>query len=334
MTAASRATIARAMAHLRMARVAAVQLQAVLGNTAANLAASERLVNEAGEAGAEWIMLPEFFTSGMGFSPKLRDAALPLDGPASELLISAARRYRAYVGGSFLCRDADGHVRDAFVLANADGFVGRHDKDAPTLWENCWYLGGKDAGVLELPGLKVGMALCAELGRTATARRLRGVDLVIGGSCTWHAPDYLPLWLGRERVDRRLFSEISAWASPFARLVGAPVVEAAHCGVLACRDQLLPIPYHCRLGVGTKVCAADGEVLAFRAPEAGPGVVLADVPIGAVAPLDAIPQRTWIRPLGLLGNVFWHVQRWHGQAYYRRQHERESQLRADQLPMR
>ena len=66
-----------------MARLAAVQLEAVLGNTAANLAACERLVNDAGEAGAEWIVLPEFFTSGMGFSPKLRDAALPLDGPAS-----------------------------------------------------------------------------------------------------------------------------------------------------------------------------------------------------------------------------------------------------------
>lgn len=317
-----------------MARVAAVQLQAVLGNTAANLAACERLVNEAGDAGAEWIVLPEFFTSGIGFTPELRDAALPLDGRASELLISAARRYRAYVGGSFLCRDADGHVRNAFVLANADGLVGRHNKDAPTLWENCWYLGGEDAGLLELPAFKVGMALCAELGRTATARRLRGVDLVIGGSFTWHAPDYLPRWLGRDRVDRKLFSGVSAWASPFARLVGAPVVEATHCGVLACRDQLLPIPYRCRIGDGARICAADGEVLAFRAPEAGPGVVLADVSIGAATPLDAIPQRVWIRPLGILGNLFWHIQRRHGQAYYRKQHARESQLQTTRQALR
>jgi predicted amidohydrolase len=278
------------------------------------------LVNEAGDAGAAWIVLPEFFPSGMGFSAKLRDAALPFDGQATELLLSAARRYRAHVGGSFLCRDPDGHVRNAFVLANADGIVGRHDKDTPTLWENCWYIGGSDTGLLELPGLKLGIALCAELGRTATAKRLRSADLVIGGSFTWHAPDYLPRWLGQEGIDRRLFSEISSWASPFARLVGAPVVEATHCGTLACRDQLLPLEYRCRIGDGTKICRADGEPLASRAPEAGPGVILADVTVGAVTPLDPLPERTWIRPLGPLGNAFWYMQRRHGEAWYRKQH--------------
>src|SRR4051812_13505518 len=115
-------------------RVAALQVEAALGNISANLQACERLTDAAAAAGAKWIILPEFFTTGMAFSPKLHGTALPADGPATELLLSLAKRHHAKVGGSFLCRDVDGHVRNAFLLAPPDGIVARHDKDQPTLW--------------------------------------------------------------------------------------------------------------------------------------------------------------------------------------------------------
>jgi predicted amidohydrolase len=41
------------------------------------MASCERLADEAGAAGAEWILLPEFFTTGMGFHPELADTSLP-----------------------------------------------------------------------------------------------------------------------------------------------------------------------------------------------------------------------------------------------------------------
>ena len=299
-------------------RVAAIQLEAELGDISTNLTACERLAFAAGEAGAEWIILPEFFTTGMGFSPKLQGAALPMASVATEFLLAVAKRYGAHVGGSFLCRDGDGHVRNAFVLVDRTGVVGRHDKDEPTLWENCWYTGGSDSGLLDVQGMKVGVALCAEFGRTSTVSRLRGADLIVGGSYTWHAPDYLPQWLGRKSIDRRLFSDISNWAAPFARSVGAPVVEATHCGKLSCRDQLLPISYRCPIGDGAKICRADGSVLAHRAPEAGPGFIVADIEVGSIHPLAPLPNRKWIQPLGLMGEAFWAVQRCHGQAYYQR----------------
>jgi predicted amidohydrolase len=299
-------------------RVAALQVQVKLGVTAENLAVCEQLISEAGRAKAELIVLPEFFNSGMAFSEKLRDAALPPEGPALALLLSAAKRFRAYVGGSFLCRDVDGHVRNAFFLVNEDGVVGRHDKDLPTLWENCWYVGGTDSGLLEVPGGKVGVAICAELGRTATVERLRGSDLIVGGSFTWHAPEYWPHWLGRAYLERRFFSGVSNWAAPFARLVGAPVVEATHCGSLECRDQLLPLNYRCRVGDGAKICSSDGVALASRAPEEGPGVVLAALEIGSTAPIDPLPDRKWIRSLGPLGSLMFAIQRWHGRAYYKK----------------
>src|ERR687883_803716 len=98
-------------------RVAAVQLETVIGDVEANLAACQRLADAAASEGAEWIILPEFFTTGMGFLPELAQHSLPPDGPATALLSDLAKRHGAIVGGSFLCRDMDEHVRNAFFLA-------------------------------------------------------------------------------------------------------------------------------------------------------------------------------------------------------------------------
>src|SRR5918996_5850220 len=161
-------------------------MEAAVGDLDANLEMAERLAGDAVRAGAEWIVLPEFFTTGIGFVPELAEAALPPDGAATELLLDLARRHRVVIGGSFLCHDPDGHVRNAFLLATPEGLAGRHDKDLPTMWENSFYVGGDDDGVLEAGGKSVGVALCWELMRTQTVARLRGlVDLVLAGSGWW-----------------------------------------------------------------------------------------------------------------------------------------------------
>jgi predicted amidohydrolase len=129
-------------------RVAAVQTETIVGDIAANLAGCERLADEAAREGARWILLPELFTTGMGFLPELLECAMPPDGPAIALLIRLAKRHDAVVGGSFLCRDHDDHIRNAFFLATPQGVAGRHDKDIPTMWENCFYVGGTDDGVI------------------------------------------------------------------------------------------------------------------------------------------------------------------------------------------
>jgi predicted amidohydrolase len=45
--------------------------------------------------GAELITLPEFFTTGIAFDPRLADAALAPDGAATDLLRNLARRLGA-----------------------------------------------------------------------------------------------------------------------------------------------------------------------------------------------------------------------------------------------
>src|SRR4051812_42705188 len=168
-------------AYTRAMRVAAVQLEVVVADVRANLAACEFLAREAARAGAQAIALPEFFTTGAAFVPELAGAALAPDGAATEMLVRIARDEGVLIGGSFLCRDSDGEVRNAFQLAGPDGLLGRHDKDLPTMWENALYIGGDDDGVIEAGGRANGAAGFWAVMRTAAARRLRGPARSLAG---------------------------------------------------------------------------------------------------------------------------------------------------------
>jgi predicted amidohydrolase len=299
-------------------RCAAIQLEAVPADVDANLVTVERLIEEAVAAGADTIALPEFFTTGVGFWPELADAALPPDGKATELLLSLARRHGVMIGGSLLIRDGDGNVRNAYLLVTADGLAGRHDKDLPTMWENAFYIGGHDDGVIETNTVTVGAAVCWELMRTQTVRRLRGrIDLAMTGSGWWSIPDWWPRESFR-RMEARNAATARKAAASFAGYVGAPVLHAAHTGTLRCRMPWLPIGYEGRFEGGAMIVAADGTVLAGREHSEGPGIVVADVEVGRRAPIMDPPKGFWLHPRGAMSATAWHVQRLHGRRYYRR----------------
>src|SRR4051812_50221646 len=97
-------------------KVAAVQLESVVGDVAENLRRCELLGDEAGAAGAEWIVLPEFFSTGMGVVDALADAALPPDGAATALLQRLPARAPAPGGGSFLWPGGGRHNPKPFFL--------------------------------------------------------------------------------------------------------------------------------------------------------------------------------------------------------------------------
>jgi predicted amidohydrolase len=296
---------------------AAVQLEARLADVAYNLEACERLGDEAGAAGARLIVLPEFFTTGIGFEPRLADAALAPDGEATALLRRLASRHDAVVGGSFLCRDPDGEVRNAFLLVAPDGAIaGRHDKDLPTMWENAFYVGGSDDGIIEHDGVRYGTALCWELMRTQTVRRLRGrVDIVVGGSGWWSVP---PSWPAGRTLERRNEATARRAAEEFARYVGAPVVHAAHAGELRCRMPWMPGGYRGFYEGSSCIVDAAGAVLARRDRRDGEGVVAARVEPGAATPALEAPDRFWLHARGPAAALAWNLQRAHGRRYYRR----------------
>lgn len=294
-------------------------MEPVLADVAENLRRAEVLGDEAGAAGADWIVLPEFFSTGMGFTERMAHAALPVEGPALDLLRRLARRHHATVGGSFICRDADGHNRNAFFLVDPSGAVlGRHDKDLPTMWENCFYVGGADDGVIDAGELTAGAAVCWELMRTQTAHRLRGrVDLLVGGSAWWSIPAWRPRWLTR-RMEEDNARTAAGVAAAMARVVGAPVVHAAHTGSLECPLPWTPLTYRGWLQGGAVICDAAGAVLARRDRHEGPGVVVADIELGRGAPVDEVPAGFWFHDRGALSSFTWSYQRHHGKQWYRR----------------
>jgi predicted amidohydrolase len=301
-----------------MVLAAAVQLAAQPGDITANLAACERLADEAGRAGADVIALPEFFPTGIGFLPSLASAALPPDGAATELLTTLADRYTALVGGSFLCRDPDGHVRNAYLLAGPEGVIGRHDKDLPTMWENAFYIGGHDDGIIDTGAHRVGAAMCWELMRTQTVRRLRGrVDLVMAGSGWWSVPAWKPRALF-DRLERDNRATAGRAAAEFSRYVGAPTVHAAHVGTLACPMPWLPATYRGRFEGSALITTASGAIVAQRGPEDGEGIVLGEITPGRRDVTLDTPAGFWLHRRGALPSAAWHYQRWHGRRWYQR----------------
>jgi predicted amidohydrolase len=295
-------------------RMAAVQMQAVMGDVDANLAEAERLLRTAVGHGAEWVVLPEFFTSGVAFLPSVAQAAQEIDGPAVQAMQAWAKEHGVLVAGSLLIRDPDGHVRNAVLVVDHTGVRGRHDKDLPTMWENALYVGGSDDGVVELDQTSIGLAVCWELTRSGTVARLAGkVDVVLGGSGWWTVPKWRP---------RRI---LQAWDAAntarareapvrFAGYVGAPVVHASHSGALTCPMPGLRLTYTGRYVPATGIWSAEGTPLA-QAHGAEPQVVVADVELGRSVPAPA-PDSFWLTPPGPLPLFAWHQQRWHGRRWY------------------
>lgn len=311
-------------------RVAAIQLHPKLADVSANLERAEKLIREAVAARAEWIVLPEFFTSGLAFDPvKLPEAPRPLDGAPMQMLKRLAKEGRASIGGAFLERSG-GDVFNTFVLARPDGSVFTHDKDFPTTsMESSLYAGGEDdefvreiekkgvttereivasrhgnikSGVF--PGVSVGVAMCWEQVRYRTARRMRErVDLVLTAS-GWPA--------GANDA------KIRETPRRLARLVGAPVVHASIVGPIESANA--------PDGTGSRTLQFSGESqivdgrgnsIAIRHFAEGEGVLLGEIVFGRVMPTEAIPKDTFWTPEGPGdASTFWQTSGAAGRAIY------------------
>jgi N-carbamoylputrescine amidase len=300
-------------------RVAAVQMCAKLGEVEANCAMAERLVREAFAQGARWVVLPEFFTSAMAFHPSLLSAARPADGEPFALLRRLARECEGVVGGSFIALRGE-HAFNSFVLAFPDGATFAHDKDLPTMWENCYYVGGSDEGVFETPAGRVGAAMCWELIRSQTARRLANrIDIAVGGSCWWDLPDSM---VGPEMdaLRARNLEILASVPGAFARMLGVPFVHASHAGAF---EGLTPgaeeVPYRSRWLGEAQIVDGRGEILARRDHREGEGVVVAEVAVGRVPePPAAIPEAFWVPDLPEPILDVWKNQNEFGRDYYER----------------
>jgi N-carbamoylputrescine amidase len=300
-------------------KFAAIQMRAEFANIEENLKIAERIASNAFIGGAECVILPEFFTSAMGFHPKMLDVAQPIDGKPVKLLKDLAAKHQGIIGGSFITlRDEDSY--NTFVLAFPDGTTYLHDKDQPTMWENCYYLGGTDDGVLETKIGNIGVALCWEFIRTRTIKRLLNrIDIVVGGSCWWTLPEKhlrgFPPKLYNINVE--LMNETPA---RFARMLGVHVIHAAHAGNLEGNMPLMPrFPYKSYYLGEAQIVDGSGKIIKRMKREEGEGFIIADIDITKKwTPSEPVPNRFWIPDLPRqLRFAWWYLNR-HGRRYYRK----------------
>jgi predicted amidohydrolase len=290
-------------------------MTAKLANVDVNLSKAERLTRIAFTRGARWVILPEFFTSAIAFHPDMARATEPVDGRPTQLLCKLAREGHAVVGGSFLAW-RDGNAYNTFVLALPNGEALRHDKDYPSLWEACYYVGGSDDGVLSTPDGNVGVALCYEFVRSRTAARLKGkVGFVVGGSCPWGMEDTAP---ADDPMSKWLLDLVKKWPGDFARLLGVPVVHASHAGRFEGRSWPgKPSPFPSSYLGETQIVNGQGEILARMSEQDGEGVITADLTPGEVSGKRlSIPDRFWIPAMPTEEIRQWEAQLKTGREFY------------------
>lgn len=319
------AGVAQVREEQRVTRVAAIQFEPKLGDVDANLGRAEALAREAIAKGAKFIVLPEFFPTGTAFHPSLYASYQPVDGRAAILLKELAQTGRVYVCGSFMAISG-GEAYNTQILVTPDGTAFTHDKDFPTMaFESSFYAGGEDAvyaeqlaaagartdsarirpraesspdGAVSHDKLGIGMALCWEIVRHRTAKRLVGkIDLLLASSAWWTAdPDGDWPGLGRDQA-RATWTEhqslIDTAPRRLARMLGAPVIHANFTGpnvgyTSAAFDRAAPGRYLGR----SQIVDAEGKTLARFETEQG--VLLADINSVRRQASDAISNDFWI----------------------------------------
>jgi predicted amidohydrolase len=256
-------------------KVSVIQLEISLADVPSNLDRAAASVRDACHSGAELVLLPEFFTSGMAFEPSLLQVPLHQTETRSFLLASA-REFSVPLGGSFLTFDGS-NAHNTFVLACPDGTIFTHRKDLPTMVENAFYAPGDDDGILDTPIGRIGIALCWEMIRTQTVRRLSGrVDFALAASCWWgHCLPYDPAVEQVQLCNEQLLQEAPR---ELARLLGVPVAHASSVGQFEAATLSRPHQSFCGRFLGhSQLVGPDGVPIA--ALESQSAVLVSELPL-------------------------------------------------------
>ncbi len=315
-----------------MSTIAVVQPALALGDVEGNLERVEDLVRDAHrEHSPALIVLPEAFTTPNVYARVLRATPRPVDGRPFQMLTHLARKLDCLIAGGFVAIRG-GDTYGTFILAEPDGSAHLHDKDIPTAWEQNFYVGGDDPGVVRSHGLgcNVGLMSGWEWARFRTAARVRdgGVKVVVGGMCwpsmplNWAGP--LHWWAEREHGIWR--EQARALPGQVARLTGAPVAHASHVGPVTGETPLGPgIPWATEMIGESQICDRDGAILARLSLEDGEGHCAADVDLTlAPDPIDPIRDRFWIPDFTPTTHLAWHAMNAQGALSYRLRHARRA----------
>lgn len=246
-------------------RAAAVQFDPRVGaeNKDKNLQRTLQLINEAADAGATLIVLPELANTGYAFATREEAYAhaepVP-DGPTVLAWLGAARDRGVYLAAGLAECDDDGtRLYDTAVLVGPDGFIGKYRKTH--LWdrEKLYFTAG-DLGfpVFDTKIGRIGMLICFDIWFPEVARLLavQGADVICSvNNWVWTPP---PLF---DEAGRCMAAYLTMSAS---HVNNVPIIAANRVGEERGAKFL-----GCSLITGTNgwplggIAAADGETVVY-----------------------------------------------------------------------
>jgi predicted amidohydrolase len=117
--------------------------------------------------------------------------------------------------------------------------------------------------------------------------------MVVGGSAWWTVEDAVSPDAPQRLHEREI---MKATPGTFARMLGVPVIHAAHAGRFAVQDwPHVGVPYASHYLGEAQIVDGKGGILARMLRDEGEGVITADISFGRIAEEPAaIPDRYWI----------------------------------------
>ena len=256
-------------------RLAVVQFAAGAGTPDQNAERAVRLIRQAAARGARYIVFPEFalfaLPRGTRYAVEVPRRAQPVPGPLTTQIQSVARELGVHVAFGMIERRGM-QIYNSVVFLNPDGLAGVYAKRHPIKVklldqqdgeaEADLYTPGGDPSVVEWGGIRTGVLICADSAdERLWAAAGKGTQLIV--------------W------PKSSFGYTADQLSARARKLGVPIV-AANAALPETRD---PDAYG-----QSRIVSAKGEELA-RAGTEPDAIVIADVPLAAVAPAEATDRR-------------------------------------------
>ena len=161
-------------------RVAAVQMNGLLGQTERNLREIESWSIQAAEQGAELVLFPELAIHGHWMAPECWSVAEAVPGgPSTQRLERIARDHQLVLCVGMSEKEND-LVYNCQVLVGPQGYIGKSRKIHMSEDEGLMYVGGSAIPVFDIGKCKVGSVICydafyPEITRTLALKRCRSI---------------------------------------------------------------------------------------------------------------------------------------------------------------
>lgn len=179
-----------------MAKLAAIQICCHVGNVEANLKKARNLIQDASKAGAEFVCLPEMFSTGF-VADKIHDLAEPIPGPTTDELVQIAKDNRVYIVAGIAEKEQhSGKLYNTSVLISPDGeLLKRYRKVFLYLGEREILTPGDECCVCDVSFGRIALTICYDYVFPEYIRHLvlQGAELLVH-STAWLTTDECERW--------------------------------------------------------------------------------------------------------------------------------------------